>query len=66
MNQWGLEVRFPDSVEKAVFGTRPEVLEYACSIIGDYDGSVEVAIFSPSGECELIQPAQAFAQAKVQ
>lgn len=40
-----------------MFASRLEALEYACSIVGDYGSLVKVAVFSPSGKCEIIQQA---------
>lgn len=66
VDQWTLEVRFGDSLEKAGFASKQEAYEHARAVIRDYDGSVEVAIYAPSGKCELMQQEQAFARTWVQ
>ncbi len=64
MGPWTLEVRFGNSLEKAEFNSRQDAVEHACAVIGDYDGSVEVAIYSPSGKYEIMQREQVFWHAR--
>ena len=54
MNQWCLEVRFPDASESAHFEAWQDLMESAISLIQDYGRTVDVLVTDPSGKSRMI------------